>query len=50
MIAIMTSCADVLAGRAPKDAAVVLKGWIACVRAPDSSSVRELMGLRLKTA
>ena len=28
MIAIMTSCADVLAGRAPKDAAVVLKGWV----------------------
>jgi asparaginyl-tRNA synthetase len=28
MIAIMTSCADVLAGRAPKDAPVVLKGWV----------------------
>jgi asparaginyl-tRNA synthetase len=28
MIAIMTSCADVLAGRAPKDAAVTLKGWV----------------------
>jgi asparaginyl-tRNA synthetase len=28
MIAIMTSCADVLAGRAPKDAAVALKGWV----------------------
>ncbi|HEX6529391.1 MAG TPA: asparagine--tRNA ligase [Burkholderiales bacterium] len=24
----MTSCADVLAGRAPKDAPVVLKGWV----------------------
>ena len=24
----MTSCADVLAGRAPKDGAVVLKGWV----------------------
>ena len=24
----MTSCADVLAGRAPKDATVVLKGWV----------------------
>jgi asparaginyl-tRNA synthetase len=28
MIAIMTSCADVLAGRAPKDAPVTLKGWV----------------------
>ena len=28
MIAIMTSCADVLAGRAPKEAPVVLKGWV----------------------
>jgi asparaginyl-tRNA synthetase len=28
MIAIMTSCADVLAGRAPKDGAVVLRGWV----------------------
>jgi len=28
MIAIMTSCADVLAGRAPKEGAVVLKGWV----------------------
>src|SRR5687768_4404451 len=24
----MTSCADILAGRAPKDTAVVLKGWV----------------------
>ena len=24
----MTSCADVLAGRAPKDAPVTLKGWV----------------------
>src|SRR5688572_16627185 len=28
MIAIMTSCADVLAGRAPNDAPVTLKGWV----------------------
>jgi asparaginyl-tRNA synthetase len=28
MIAIMTSCADVLAGRAPQDAPVTLKGWV----------------------
>jgi asparaginyl-tRNA synthetase len=28
MIGIMTSCADILAGRAPQGAAVVLRGWV----------------------
>ena len=28
MIPIMTSCADILAGRAPKDAPVTLRGWV----------------------
>src|SRR5688572_2189881 len=28
MIGIMASCADILAGRAPKDGPVVLKGWV----------------------
>jgi asparaginyl-tRNA synthetase len=28
MIAIMTSCADVLAGRAPQDSPVTLRGWV----------------------
>jgi asparaginyl-tRNA synthetase len=28
IIAIMSSCADVLAGRAPKDAPVTLRGWV----------------------
>ena len=28
MIGIMTSCADILAGRAPQDAPVTLQGWV----------------------
>ena len=39
----MTSCADVLAGRAPKETAVTLKGWVRTRR--DSKVLLESDGL-----